>query len=92
MKSHKIVIERLQKMVKAVVTEAEDVGAEGTLKFENLGAIFHNLGVFQSIGFNKSSRHNQSTLTINKLNAKPEVLSNEVNNALKFHLANDYLH
>lgn len=78
-KSHKIVTQRLQKMIKLIVREAEDPESEGSLKFENLGAILHRLGVFQGIGFKSDKdKLNQSTLTINKSMAKPERLTSEV--------------
>ena len=78
-KSHKLVTQRLQKMIKMIVNDAEEPDSEGSLKFENLGAILHRLGVFQGIGFKQDKdKLNQSTLTINKSNAKPERLTSEV--------------
>lgn len=76
--SHKLVTQRIEKIVRGIVNDAEDSGSSGALSFENLGVVLHRLGIFQSLEFNKDDNLNQSSLTINQTRAKPERLNSEV--------------
>lgn len=71
-------MQRVEKLIRSIVTNAEEPKAEGLLTFENLGSVLHKLGIFQNLEFNKEDRLNQSSLTINQAKIKPERLGSEV--------------
>ena len=79
MNSHKMVMQRLEKMIRGVISDAEDGDTKGFMTFENVGVVLHKLGVFQALEFLKQDL-NQSSLSINKSKPKVQRLGQEVKN------------
>lgn len=73
-----MVTQRIEKLIKAIVKDSEDHDSEGTIKFEGLGMILNQLGIFQNLRFAKQDKSGHSTLGINHMEAKPDRISLEV--------------
>ena len=71
-------MQRLDKLIRNLIQEADESNTSDSITFENLGSILQRLGIFQNLQFHKGDQLNQSTLTLNHSKIKPERLSAEV--------------
>lgn len=81
--SHKLVMKRIERIIKTLVHDAEDPNNAGNLSFENLGIVLQKVGIFQNLEFNRNDKLNQTSLSINQVRIKPERLNAEVNIDIK---------